>query len=1071
MKDRLPHRWIVFLAWAMGMMLIVSSLLFPSRPIFAASNLLVNPGFETGTTSWSESQKSSFTFAITTTVVHSGTYAAALTSNGSTSSKFISQTITGIAPGSNYSAAGYGYIADANSSKIYLRIAWYSTADCSGSQLSTVDSNAIITLGAYQPMTITSKTAPANAQCARLRAELYPISSASTTAYFDDVSFSKDDPPTSTFTPTNTPTFTSTSTPTKTPTSTPTNSPTFTPTSTPTKTPTSTPTQTPTPTATRVAEKLVITEVLYDGTQVDDGDEFVEVANLLTKAVDIGGYKLGDEETQGGGESMYVFPSGTMLVSNATLIIARNAAQFHNRFGFDPNFELVTTGVFTDTLSVPNLDKYTAWATGSFSLANDGDEVLLLGPNNELVDSVAWSNGNFAVTNLRGHASAPQPQSLQRYGSYDTNSMTYDFLKDAPSPGKLIPALLSVPSSPQPGATMPNGMFAYWGDLHSHSTASDGSGPPRLAFATARMNGLHFFALTDHDTTMTQDDWDEIGNAALAATGDGAFIGLRGFEYTNSQGHLSVFGTNTWVSHNDPNFDTLSKMYAWLAAQSNAIAQFNHPDWKYGGDFDNFAFNAAAIDRIVLQEVGNNGAGYTRFESQYPTSLNKFWRVAPTINSDHHDLNWGNDSMHRVGIIAPALTQANLFEALRARRVFATEDDNLAIALQSNGAWMGSTITARTMLTFTVTVIDPDAEPIQLFLYDNGNIAQSQSFASFPVTWNVTVAGSSSHYYFVRAAQADGDIAYTAPIWTDTTPLPMPMPPTAVPGEKRWDLGAVSVDTARTTGAYRYVNIEACVIVPPGLFSNSYIFVQDDTGGIKVYMSYKVGAFPTMALADRLAVRGRVPSITGEREIQIEDAGTIQARGKCNPVQPMRVGTGAIGSAVEGRLVEVHGNLTSSDRGEFVIDDGSGELLIYIDSTTGIRLPALTRGQSVRIVGVVSRAHSQFAILPRYLSDLEFGARPNLTPTRTAVRPSATATRTPTLTPRVTDTATPTVSAPRASIEQIDPPRALVRLSNEPIARTPLKIDGQAVAVVGATTSAGIGFTFCALALLMWRRK
>ncbi len=204
MKDRLQHRWFVFLALAMGMMLLASSLMFSPRPIWAASNLLVNPGFESGTTGWSESQKSSFTFAITTTVVHSGTYAAALTSNGSTSSKFISQTITGIAPGSNYSAAGYGYIADANASKIYLRLAWYSAADCSGSQLSTVDSNALTTLGAYQPMTITSKTAPATAQCARLRAELDPISNASTTAYFDDMSFSKDDPPTPTFTPTHT---------------------------------------------------------------------------------------------------------------------------------------------------------------------------------------------------------------------------------------------------------------------------------------------------------------------------------------------------------------------------------------------------------------------------------------------------------------------------------------------------------------------------------------------------------------------------------------------------------------------------------------------------------------------------------------------------------------------------------------------------------------------------------------------------------------------------------------------------------------------------------------------------
>lgn len=778
------------------------------------------------------------------------------------------------------------------------------------------------------------------------------------------------------------------------------------------------------------------------------------------------GYKIGDEETKGSGESMYIFPSGTLIAPNTTLVIARNAAQFRNRFGFNPNFELVTTGVLTDTASVPNLAKYTTWASGSLSLANSGDEIMLLGPSDELVDSVAWGNGDFAATGLRGHASASEPQSLQRYGTQDTNSMTYDFLKGVPAPGVLVPSSSTLPPRPKPGATMPNGMFAYWGDVHSHSTVSDGDGPPRMAFDTARMNGLHFFALTDHDTTLTQEDWDEIGKAALATTRDTAFIGLRGFEYANPKGHLSVLGTNAWVSHNDTNYDTLSEMYAWLGSQPNAIAQFNHPDWKYGGDFDNFAFNSAALDKIVLQEVGNNGESYVRFESQYPASLTKKWKVAPTNNSDHHGLIWGNDSTHRVGIIAPTLTQANLLDAFRARRVFATEDSNLAIALQSNGAWMGSTVTARTTLTFTVTVVDPDAEPIQLFLYDNGSMVRSQSFANSPVTWNVSTIGSSSHLYFVRAVQADGDIAYTSPIWTDATVLPTPIVPTNTPAPKRWDLGSVSVDTARTTGAFRYVDLEACVTVPPGVFSDNYIFVQDDTGGLKIYLSSKRGDFPVIALADRLAVRGKVPLITGEREIQIEDVGTIQVRGKCDPIQPLRLATGAINESVEGRLVEVRGNVVSSARGEFVINDGSGEALVYIDTTTQIRLSSLARGQMVHVIGVTSRTRNRIAILPRFQSDLEFGTRPSSTSTRT---PTRTPTRLPTATPTLTPTSTP-LPTPRVSIDVIESPRAGISSANESASVTHW-LNAQALALVGATTSATAGLGFCALALLLWRRK
>ncbi|MEO8376536.1 MAG: PHP domain-containing protein, partial [Candidatus Sumerlaeota bacterium] len=43
-------------------------------------------------------------------------------------------------------------------------------------------------------------------------------------------------------------------------------------------------------------------------------------------------------------------------------------------------------------------------------------------------------------------------------------------------------------------------MPRYYADLHSHSTASDGSDPPARVVERARERGLHVLALTDHDT-------------------------------------------------------------------------------------------------------------------------------------------------------------------------------------------------------------------------------------------------------------------------------------------------------------------------------------------------------------------------------------------------------------------------------------------------------------------------------------------------------------------------------------------------------------------------------------------
>ncbi|MCI0476491.1 MAG: lamin tail domain-containing protein, partial [Anaerolineales bacterium] len=206
------------------------------------------------------------------------------------------------------------------------------------------------------------------------------------------------------------------------------------------------------------AENLLITEALYDGTQSDDGDEFVEIANPLAYSVSLIGYKIGDEETRSGGEGMYEFPFAATIAPNQVIVVARNAAQFRARFGFDPDYELVTSGgALTDTLTVPNLEKYSVWGSGSLSLSDSGDEILLLGPSDQIVDSMAWgSQGNFAAAGVRGYVIASEPRSLQRYGARDTNNMSLDFLRGAPSSGALV--LPPAPPTPIPGAAMPNGM-------------------------------------------------------------------------------------------------------------------------------------------------------------------------------------------------------------------------------------------------------------------------------------------------------------------------------------------------------------------------------------------------------------------------------------------------------------------------------------------------------------------------------------------------------------------------------------------------------------------------------------
>ncbi|NIO70259.1 MAG: hypothetical protein GTN71_14850, partial [Anaerolineae bacterium] len=194
-------------------------------------------------------------------------------------------------------------------------------------------------------------------------------------------------------------------------------------------------------------------------------------------------------------------------------------------------------------------------------------------------------------------------------------------------------------------------------------------------------------------------------------------------------GHSDVFATDTYVSREDPPYDTLAGFYAWLAAQPEAIAQFNHPFGPpYDTGFDHFAYDAAAAQKMALLEVGNgSGEEYHTFEEAYLRALAIGWRVGASNNGDTEMPDWGLDTPHRTGIVAPSLTRNDLLAALRARRTFATEDSNLALALRSGGQWMGSTVSPTATIAFSVDFYDPDGEAITLELFDRSILVAATS--------------------------------------------------------------------------------------------------------------------------------------------------------------------------------------------------------------------------------------------------------------------------------------------------------------------------------------------------------
>ncbi len=525
------------------------------------------------------------------------------------------------------------------------------------------------------------------------------------------------------------------------------------------------------PNSTTFPPALLIGEFLYAGTTpATQGDEFVELCNAQPIEAALYHLKIGDAAQAGRGEGMFLLPTGLKLAPDACLVIAKNAAQFAARFGFLPDFELITgSASYPDTLAVPDLTPYTAWAERAWALGDAGDEIVLLGPQDQIVDSVAYLGGDYAAVGLAPDpVRAPSPYSLQRLWPLDSDLMPADFIRADPSPGR-VTRLPPPPAIAPPTVDLPGGMHAYWGVLNHHSSYSGGSAPPALAFAAARAAGLHFLAVTDDAAVLNPRLWSDCQQRGALTGQAGAFVALCGFEFRAfPDGFASVWNTPDYLAPPEAPSDALLALDAWLQARPQALASLHRTSlatpWVDSPD------PSTAASRFHLGQVyggASPAGGVDPLETAWMQLLASGWRLAPLpdpapINND--TTTFGGQ---RIGVVASQLTPDDLLAALRARRAFATQDEHLALTLRSGDRWMGSTLSEPEERVFEIEVADVGvvAQPITLTLFDRSTPLATHAFPSSDASWSLSVRTQPGHYYWVRVVQADGDVASSAPIW------------------------------------------------------------------------------------------------------------------------------------------------------------------------------------------------------------------------------------------------------------------------------------------------------------------
>lgn len=190
-------------------------------------------------------------------------------------------------------------------------------------------------------------------------------------------------------------------------------------------TPSLTPTLTPTP----AYGILLISEVMVHPAGTEPDGEWIELFNSGGATINLSTYKLGDEESRGQGEGMLQFPAGASLAPGQVIVIANKAASFFAAYGFYPDYEMISSKP-----AVPDMRKYNAWASGSVSLVNSGDEVLVLNGADAIVDSLSWGDSSWAF--YPPCAAPGLGATLERYPAYlDTDTAADWREQPMPTPG------------------------------------------------------------------------------------------------------------------------------------------------------------------------------------------------------------------------------------------------------------------------------------------------------------------------------------------------------------------------------------------------------------------------------------------------------------------------------------------------------------------------------------------------------------------------------------------------------------------------------------------------------------
>jgi len=366
----------------------------------------------------------------------------------------------------------------------------------------------------------------------------------------------------------------------------------------------------------------------------------------------------------------------------------------------------------------------------------------------------------------------------------------------------LVVSLLIV-ALPHPSASAE--YQVYWGDVHGHTSHSDGKGSLDDYFTHARdVAQLDFVIVSDHDFgngkptwRMPKETWTLTQDKAGEYTVSGKFVAIAGYEWTShpeywtdvEEGTASerLFpGTPRFYNHKNVYFpnrtddifsakDTATmspNLLAEAVRKHGGLIHNNHPSSKPDGrdqwDYEPAQYSVITNTEMYGATIHYQGKTYqTNMEQAVRDFLDRGGKTGFVRGTDTHE----GKPAARTAVLAKVLRRDDIFDALRHRRNYAVSNARIVLSFQINGHDMGEEIATAENPKIDVEIQGTDAVE-EVMIVRDGAALHSLSPGTRQVEFTHVDESFQEHsYYYLRVTQVDTDEhgnasrAWSSPIW------------------------------------------------------------------------------------------------------------------------------------------------------------------------------------------------------------------------------------------------------------------------------------------------------------------